>query len=159
MITLDAIENPVMVAGVGQLPVQAANGVGISAASVSGALVPPVAIELVVVATSATIPASQMLTKTWLLSAAAVVKIRNRVELGLNVAAGTQVEACLTAYCVTPNWGEAMSDIEGDSSDEDDGIGFTVRLAASNTVSWGIMQESVGVRFPTFGSGQGEAVT
>ncbi len=82
--TPEEIEYEVIVATVLQLaPEQVPRGAGRSVISVSGALLPPAEIVLVVVRTSAMVPASQMLTYTWLLSAAAAANIRNRVVPGV----------------------------------------------------------------------------
>src|SRR6266496_3512917 len=80
---LPVIENDVSVATVLQLAeLQAPNGATISATSESGALL-PVEIVFVLVRMAAIVPASQIATYTWLLSAAAVVNILNRVEPGV----------------------------------------------------------------------------
>ena len=80
--TLDVIDSEVIAAAELHPVTQFPNGASRSVFSVSGVLV-PVAIVVVPVATSATAPASHMLTYTWLLSADAAVKMRKRVAPGV----------------------------------------------------------------------------
>ena len=139
--TLDVIENEVMLATAPHVAPVQAPGCGItSVISVSGWLFGRVLMLLLVVATSAIDPASQMLTYMWLLSSEAVVNMRNRVVPGTYVAAGMHEVTGGTAYCAGENCGVDSSDSDGvvDAGAED-GV-LTVMLAASNTVSTGIMQ-------------------
>ena len=78
--------------------------------------------------------------------------MRNRVVPGEYVAGVTQDAFGETAYCVAENGGELKRDIDGEGDEPDfsnvELAGFTVILAASNTVNIGTMQE-VGPTLPS----------
>ena len=80
--TFEVIESDVIVATEVHPVMQFPKGAAKSVFSVSGVFV-PVAIVVVLVATSATTPASQTLTYTWLLSAEGTVNMRKRVVPGV----------------------------------------------------------------------------
>jgi hypothetical protein len=150
--TSEVMDSDVIVAT--ELHVAAAQppkGAMMSVIRLSGALLPPVEIVLVVVSISAIAPPSQILTYTWLLSVEAVVNIRKRVLPGAYVVAGTHEVTGGTAYWVPVNCGVLSSDNEGVGDSKDEGGVLTVMLRASNTVSMGMMQGADG---PTFGSEQ-----
>jgi hypothetical protein len=148
-----ASKNTGLCGGVWVLPPidPALSGASRSITSLSLWFVPCVTV-LVVVVMDAIAPASQMLTYTRLLSAAAVANKRNRVDEGEYTGTGLQAVTSGTAYWPTANGGEVNSESsEPKIEDEADRI---AKVPASKTVTIGMMQEPV----PAFGSEHGDCV-